>query len=165
VKKDYLITIFFVFALSLMTSIDVIEDIQEGLPFKHWFHEVLIVVSSVLFISYKLWMAMRRDKTIKRFKNEVDSAILEVDFYKKKIHQMKINISSILDEQFKIWGLSKGESDIAILLIKGMSIKEIAELRGSSEGTVRQQCMHIYKKSKLENRNQLASYFLEDILS
>jgi DNA-binding CsgD family transcriptional regulator len=47
-----------------------------------------------------------------------------------------------------------------IAILEGMS-----ELRGSSEGTVRQQCMHIYKKSKLENRNQLASYFLEDILS
>ena len=55
------------------------------------------------------------------------------------------------------------EKDIALLLIKGLSMKEISALRGSSDATVRQQSASVYKKSKLDNRNQLSSYFLEDL--
>ena len=42
-------------------------------------------------------------------------------------------------------------------------MKEIAGIRGTGEATVRQQATSVYKKSGLENRNQLVSYFLEDL--
>jgi DNA-binding NarL/FixJ family response regulator len=44
-------------------------------------------------------------------------------------------------------------------------MKEIAEIRNTQEKTVRQQATTIYKKSELSGRQELAAFFLEDILS
>lgn len=162
-NKDYIFTfIFFVYLLTF-TLFDVIEDISQGVPFNHWLHELIIAASSIVFILYKVVLAVKRDKTIHDYEEKIDKANLEVDFYKKKIHSFKDGINEILDQQFKIWGLTTSEQDIALLIIKGLSMKEIAETRHTSEATIRQQCSSIYKKSNLENRNQLSSYFLEDI--
>ena len=50
------------------------------------------------------------------------------------------------------------------MLLKGLSLKEIASLRDTREKTVRQQASTIYGKSGLEGRHALAAWFLEDFL-
>ena len=44
-------------------------------------------------------------------------------------------------------------------------MKEIADIRQTHEKTVRQQATTIYRKSGLSGRQELAAFFLEDILS
>jgi DNA-binding NarL/FixJ family response regulator len=70
-----------------------------------------------------------------------------------------------ISEQFKVWKLSDSEADVALLMLKGLTQKEIAHLRGSGEGTVRQQATAVYRKSGLSNRSELGAFFLEDLLS
>lgn len=53
---------------------------------------------------------------------------------------------------------------MAFLLLKGMSLKELAELRGTSEKTARAQSMSIYAKAGLSGRSELSAFFLEDLL-
>jgi len=53
---------------------------------------------------------------------------------------------------------------VALFLIKGISLKEVAELRGTSEKTVRHQASTIYAKAALNNRAELSAFFLEDLL-
>jgi len=48
--------------------------------------------------------------------------------------------------------------------LKGLSLKEIAEIRKTSEKTARAQCTPIYEKSGLSGRSELAAFFLEDLL-
>jgi len=69
------------------------------------------------------------------------------------------------NQQFGQWLLSHSEKDVALLLIKGFSMKEIADFRSTHEKTVRQQATTIYKKSGLSGRQELAAFFLEDILT
>jgi DNA-binding CsgD family transcriptional regulator len=68
-------------------------------------------------------------------------------------------------QQFEAWRLTASESDIALLMLKGLSHKEIARLRNSSEATVRQQATAIYGKSGLASRAELAAFFLEDLFT
>lgn len=70
----------------------------------------------------------------------------------------------VIDAQFIEWGLSRSEKDIGVMLLKGLSTKEIAEARGVKEKTVHQQCQSIYKKAGISGRNQLFAFFLEDLL-
>lgn len=70
----------------------------------------------------------------------------------------------VIDSQFDTWGLSHSERDIGVMLLKGCSVKEIAESRGVKEKTVHQQCQAIYKKAGISGRNQLFAFFLEDLL-
>lgn len=72
-------------------------------------------------------------------------------------------LSSAIRGQFADWRLTAGECDVAVLMLKGLSHKEIAALRNSSAATVRQQAAAVYGKSGLTSRAELAAYFLEDL--
>jgi DNA-binding CsgD family transcriptional regulator len=73
-------------------------------------------------------------------------------------------LASAIDREFDRWGLSPAEREIGLLLLKGLSHHEVADLRGVSERTVRQQARSLYKKAGLSGRADLAAYFLEDLL-
>jgi DNA-binding CsgD family transcriptional regulator len=73
-------------------------------------------------------------------------------------------LSHAIDLQLEEWKLSPSEKEITLLLLKGLSLKEIAEIRGVAERTVRQQSVNVYHKSGLSGRAELSAYFLEDLL-
>ena len=68
---------------------------------------------------------------------------------------------SAIRRQFEAWGLTPAEADIAGLMLKGVSLRDIARLRHTSETTIRQQAQGVYRKSGLSGRAELAAYFLE----
>ena len=59
--------------------------------------------------------------------------------------------------------LTPAEADIAGLLLKGVSLHDIAVLRHTSDATIRQQAQSVYRKSGLAGRRELAAYFLESL--
>lgn len=71
----------------------------------------------------------------------------------------------LLHERFDEWGLTPAERDVALFAVKGLSLKEIAELRETSEGTVKAQTNAIYRKAGVSGRAQLISSFVEDLMS
>jgi len=70
----------------------------------------------------------------------------------------------ILEERFVEWDLTPAERDGALFAIKGMSTAEIAELRKTSEGTVKAQTNAIYRKAGVSGRPQLLSHFIDDLM-
>jgi DNA-binding CsgD family transcriptional regulator len=74
-------------------------------------------------------------------------------------------LSRAIESQFAAWNLTTAEADVAGLLLKGASLREIAGLRRTSEATIRQQAQNVYRKSGLSTRSELAAYFLEDLFS
>jgi DNA-binding NarL/FixJ family response regulator len=73
-------------------------------------------------------------------------------------------LSHSIDEQLTVWELTKSEKEVAFLLLKGFSFKEIGEARGTAEKTARSQSAVVYSKASLSNRSQLSAFFLEDLL-
>ncbi len=67
--------------------------------------------------------------------------------------------------RFREWQLSPSESEIALLLIKGFTAQEIANLRSTRPGTVKSQSSNIYQKAGVRGRHELAAYFVEDLLA
>ncbi|ATH07099.1 hypothetical protein BIY24_03845 [Halobacteriovorax marinus] len=162
-NKDNLITIGFLIFLIIFTGADIFHDINEGIEFSHLLHEALILAFSSLIIIFKLYKSLQSNRTILTLTNQANQATLEAHHFKNEIQKYKNGLVEAIGQQFKIWGLTDSEADVALLLIKGLSMKEIATTRGTSEATVRQQSSSIYQKSNLDNRNQLTSYFLEDL--
>lgn len=70
----------------------------------------------------------------------------------------------VLEERFGEWNLTPAERDVALFAIKGMSTQEIADLRETSEGTVKAQTNAIYRKAGVSGRPQLLSLFIDDLL-
>jgi DNA-binding CsgD family transcriptional regulator len=70
----------------------------------------------------------------------------------------------VIRADFATWGLTAAEEDVAFLALKGIDAAEIAEMRGSAQGTVRAQLTKVYAKAGVSNRAQFAALFVEDLL-
>lgn len=73
-------------------------------------------------------------------------------------------VQSIIEEHFDRWRLTASERDVASLTVKGLSISEIAGLRGSAEGTVKSHLNAIYKKSASRNRAEVLSHIMDAMI-
>jgi len=74
-------------------------------------------------------------------------------------------LGEAIDRQFSTWKLTEAERDVGLLILKGLSLKEIAVARVTSERTVRAQARSIYAKAGLSGRAALSAFFLEDLLA
>jgi DNA-binding NarL/FixJ family response regulator len=151
------------FALFFIT--DIYFDVHDGVPISHVWHEMLMFVFALGAISWQVRVIFKKNVHISSLNTELFNTKKSYQEWKTKTHASAQEIRQLIDTQFSVWHLSHGEKDVALLLIKGLSMKEIAEIRSTQEKTVRQQATAIYKKSELSGRQELAAFFLEDILS
>jgi DNA-binding CsgD family transcriptional regulator len=151
--------------VSLFTVLDVYEDWEEGASLYHIIPEAIVIFATLIIACFLfLRFAKAKDAAIRQAISSRDTAHASAKEWQNKASELKKGISQAISAQLKSWGLTEAEQDIAFLLIKGMSINEIAELRKTSQQTTRQQASVIYKKSDLAGRAQLSAFFLEDLL-
>lgn len=96
---------------------------------------------------------------------DLEIARAEGENWRNKVQTHLNGIKAELDRQFQQWGMTAAERDIGLLILKGLSHKEIATLRTTSEATVRQQAQAIYRKADLPGKTAFSAYFLEDLLA
>ena len=94
---------------------------------------------------------------------DLDIARAEGSEWRGKVQTHLSGLKAGVDVQFREWGLTGAESEIGLLILKGLSHKEIAALRATTEATVRQQAQSIYRKAKLPGKTAFSAYFLEDL--
>jgi DNA-binding CsgD family transcriptional regulator len=95
---------------------------------------------------------------------DLDRARAEAERWKRDAAEYLRGLGAAIDAQFARWELSTAEREVALLLLKGLAHKEIAGVRGTSEKTVRQQALALYRKAGLSGRAELSAFFLEDLL-
>ena len=71
----------------------------------------------------------------------------------------------LVQENFADWGLTPAERDVALFTLKGLTLSEIADLRATSQGTVKAQTNAIYRKAGVGSRAQLVSLFVDDLMA
>jgi len=155
--------VFLVFSVSFF--VDIYIDIKEGVPVGHLVHELILLILALGAMAYQLRIIVNKNQQILSLNSELLQTKKDYQSWKEKSHTNSHEIRQMIDQQFGQWHLSHSEKDVALLLIKGFSMKEIADFRSTHEKTVRQQATTIYKKSGLSGRQELAAFFLEDILT
>lgn len=88
----------------------------------------------------------------------------EADAWRRAAESARREFAAAVDSQFRAWGLTATEREIAFLLLQGHGHKQIAARTGRSERTVRQHAVSVYGKSGIGGRAELAAYFLQDLL-
>jgi len=73
-------------------------------------------------------------------------------------------LAQVIRRYFELWKLTPSEAEVALLLFKGFSAQEIADLRSTKIGTAKNQSSVIYQKAKVKNRNELFAIFVEDLI-
>jgi DNA-binding NarL/FixJ family response regulator len=94
----------------------------------------------------------------------LDVARTEGARWRADMRELLKGLGDAIDGQFDRWSLTPAEREVASLMLKSLSHKEIASVRESSERTVRQQARAIYSKANLSGRAALSAFFLEDLL-
>lgn len=154
---------YFIFALFFL--VDIYLDLKESIPLNHIWHEVILFLLAVVAACWQIRIIVKKNGHIRSIKAELLETKKSYLDWKEKSKSSAGAIRDMIDQQLGLWQLSQSEKDVALFLIKGLSMKEIAEIRQTQEKTVRSQATTIYRKAGLSGRQELAAFFLEDILT
>lgn len=157
--------------IATLMATDTIIEYRRGVPMALQSFEGIIFLMALAGIAFH-WrglLAARRES--KRLNHELAAARAEAtrlgedaERWNREAHDVLRGLAQAIDGQFDRWNLTPAEREVALLQLKGLRHKEIATLRNTSERTVRQQALAIYRKSGLNGRTDLAAFFLEDLL-
>lgn len=95
---------------------------------------------------------------------DLEIARAEGEGWRGKVQSHLAGLKGAMDKQFQAWGMTAAEREVGLLILKGLSHKEIAALRATTDATVRQQAQAIYRKASLPGKTAFSAYFLEDLL-
>ncbi len=112
--------------------------------------ELAAVLGLILGAALGVWLALHARREIRR----ADSA--------RRLTAG--NFSAEVSARLARMGLSPAETEVAWFLLKGMSLAEIAALRGTREGTVRAQSTALYRKAGVSGKAQFLALIVEDLL-
>jgi len=144
--------------------VDLVLDAPTTLLSFHVVFEVLFVLLCLGTACF-LWLAgSQSERSLKRTRATLARHEGELSQWRERAQRLLQGLGAEIDRQMRAWGLSPAEREVALLLLKGYSTKEIATHLDKSERTVRQHAVAVYRKSGLAGRAQLSAYFLEDLL-
>ena len=157
--------------IAALMATDLTIEFRRGVPLALQSFEVVIFVFALAGISLHWWQMTAARRRSERLDRELALARAEVRRWSEDARRWNREAQDVLqglgeaiDRQFDRWALTVAEREVALLQLKGLRHKAIAELRNTSERTVRQQALAVYRKSGLGGRSDLAAFFLEDLL-
>ena len=166
IRAERIMLSIFLIMIAAFMILDIADDWNEGIRFYHIIPEVLVAIFGMGSAGYLFSAFLKsRHKALDQARDEVTNAKKLAAEWRLKAASFRQGLSQAISDQLKAWSLTPAEQEICFLLLKGFSLQEIANLRQTSERTVRQQASIIYKKSGLPGRIQLAAFFLEDFLA
>jgi DNA-binding CsgD family transcriptional regulator len=150
--------------IAILIAIDIVSDSMEGAG---WFHlvlelAVLSLSASGAILGWRRWLQAREE--LRRLGADLTEVRASAERWRQENQTLLKGLGEAIRAQFEDWGLTGAEAEIGMLLLKGLSLKEIAALRETSERTVREQARSVYRKAGLAGRAELSAFFLEDLL-
>jgi DNA-binding CsgD family transcriptional regulator len=159
------------FAVAVLAAADVVSDLGAGTTLGHVLAEggvILVGLLGSVVVARRLLLTFRKgrkaEQEVRILAERLQATEAEASRWRAEARDLLDGLGNALDQQFERWALSPAEKEVALLLLKGLSHKEIAEVRSITEATARQQGRAVYKKAGLSGRNDLAAFFLEDLL-
>jgi len=153
----------FALIASLMAA-DVVIDYRGGGSLASQTFEILVFVSALAGLAVHGWQLASARSLSERLGRELNETRADAQRWSRESREVLQGLGAAMDRQFDKWGLTSAEREIALLQLKGLRHREIAEVRKTSERTVRQQALAVYRKAGLNGRSDLAAFFLEDLL-
>ena len=162
-SKEILLVIFLVFILGA-SILDLLTDLSYGVTTAHLIQEAIVATVSLIVVFFLLFSWYRQKHKIAALQYELENIHNTKISAPQYVQDSRVKLSAVITQQFIDWKLSGSEKEIAWLLLKGLSLREISVIRKTKEKTIRQQASSIYKKSGLAGRHVLSAWFIEDIL-
>lgn len=150
--------------LLLFLGGDLWADFQDGVSVTHMafeFGAVAVALAGVVFTGRQLACAVRTAAELQR---DLAGARVQLERSRSEAEALVRRLGRAIEAHFDGWALTGAEREIALLILKGLSYKEIACERGTTERTVRHQALAIYRKAGVTGRAEMAAFFLQEML-
>jgi DNA-binding NarL/FixJ family response regulator len=143
--------------------VDIVLDGRERLMTPHMLFELLMILLG-LGVALYLWRAWSttRGELYRTRAALAEQAAARAE-WRQRASRLLADFGRAIDEQFREWKLTPSEREVAFLMLRGLSHKEIAHQTSRSERTVRQHAVAVYRKAGLSGRAALAGFFLGDL--
>lgn len=134
-----------------LVGFDLLSDVGSGVAWTHVIGEALAATVAAVGAV--------------RFLGRYRAERAEAAAWKAKADELLGGLGGAVDRQFDAWALTDAEREVALLLLKGLSFKEIGAVRSTSDRTAREQARGLYKKAGVGGRAELSAWFVEDLLA
>lgn len=161
--KEYFFIVLLLF-ISIASLTDVVIDYRQHASWAHLIIECCLILLSLGGIGYLIHEIYKHKQENKALETQLADTQKNLSATQSRLKQASQQYSRVIHEQIQEWQLSESEREVALLLLKGLSFKEIADLRATQEKTVRQQASSLYKKTGMSGRHEFSAYFFEDLL-
>lgn len=149
----------------IISAVDISHDFKDfGQMNTHIWVEMFMGFLSLIAFSVILLSIRQQGKNLETINQDLSLVQRELEASNHKIQKLAEEFSLMVLAQFDEWQLTETEKEVGLLLLKGLSTGEIADIRETKEKTVRQQASNLYRKAKLAGRHELSAYFFEDLL-
>lgn len=164
IQLKEIVLIFIFFTLVIASGFDLLSDFSHRTNYEHIVKEAIIASISLIAIAWLLLDMRQQASEIQTLRKELSTIKIPAQTPKKYVLDAKKTLSHVISQQFDDWNLTNSEKEVGWLLLKGLSLKEIAVVRETLEKTVRQQASSIYKKAGINGRHTFSAWFIEDVL-
>lgn len=121
-----------------MSALDLALELLDIIP---------VVVASVGVVLL-FQMSRRQHEEQLTLIRDLELARIQGQRWRSEARSFLNGLGEAIDAQFSRWNLTDAEREVALLLLKGLSLKEIATVRATAERTIRAQARSIYSKSR-----------------
>jgi len=150
--------------VSIFIATDLLADIRAGMSRAHFEEEglaLVLLVAGVVGTGYQILLWLRRATALQQSLAQTQGDLVR---WRGEAEGLLHGLGAAIDRQFDRWQLTAAEREVGLLILKGLSYKDAARVRETSERTVRHQALSIYRKAGLAGRAEMAAFFLEDLL-
>lgn len=81
-----------------------------------------------------------------------------------QLKYLREDFDELVHHKFGTWDLTEAERDVALMLLRGLTLDEISQVRNVSKGTVKVQSHKVMQKANVASRVELMSLFLDEFM-
>ncbi len=122
-------------AVSLLVALDLASDRSEGTTVVHVVTEggaFLVGMFGAAFMARRLIQVVRSERAVRgealALAERLQASEKEAARWRDEARDLIQGLGAALNRQFERWALSPAEKEVALLLLKGMSHKEVAQV-------------------------------------
>lgn len=163
-QRERLVIASILLIVAILVGFDIFTDSREGVAPWHILIEGLIGVVAIAGVFYLLRGTVDLRHQLRKEIQEFSAFKKEAEAWRADSRKYIDGLALAIDQQLTKWKLTVAEKEVAFLLLKGLSLKEIADIRQTTEKTARVQSIAVYAKAGISGRSELSAFFLEDLL-
>lgn len=160
-NRERLVVLLTLLLIMVVVSVVLITDLQQGVIAWHVAVEAAAALLALAGIVYLMRQSVQLRKALNKERRLTANLQQEAARWRLQSKTYLAGLSAMIDAQLSRWGLTPAEREVAFLLLKGLSLREIATLRDTTEKTAKVQAIAIYAKAGVTGRSELSAFFLE----